>query len=108
MSMTRHLALLGGLRTAPAVATDTYTIATVIGGLNLDLSHAVIPKSGVTVTKVSLIGGAHVKVPPGCAVDARAFAVVGRNRVPTPTSAASGPLVRVRVYGLFGGVEIER
>ena len=107
VTMTRHLALLGGLRTAPTVASDQYTIVTVIGGLNLDLTNAALPDDGVTITKVSLVGGAHVRVPAGCSVDVRAFNLIGRKVVPPPTSTAGGPTARVRAYGLFGGVRVE-
>jgi hypothetical protein len=59
VSTTRHIALLGGLRDAPAVASDTYVIGALIGGVNLDLGGATVPPGGVTVTKVSFVGGAH-------------------------------------------------
>lgn len=108
VTTTRHLALLGGLRTAPTAATETYTLVAAVGGLDLDLRNAEIPAGGVSVTKVSLVGGAHLRIPPGCPVEVRAFVLVGRKRVQPPTGAVDGPPVRVQVYGLFGGVRIER
>lgn len=108
VTTTRHIALLGGFRDAPAAAPDTYKIAALIGGADLDLGGAVLPPGGVTITKVSLVGGVAVRVPAGCRVAIEGFTVIGRKRPPADDGAADGPLVRVRAFGLFGGVRVER
>jgi hypothetical protein len=107
VSTTRHVALLGGLRDAPAVANDAYVVGALIGGVDLDLRRAEVPRGGVVVTKVSFVGGAHVRVPAGCRVEVKAFNLVGRKRVVLQRGVEDGPLVRVRAYGLFGGVRVE-
>ena len=59
MTSNRHLALLGGLRAAPAAAApESYTIATLVGGADLDLSGATIPAAGITIR---LFGGVRVE-----------------------------------------------
>ena len=89
------------------MATDTYVIGALIGGVNLDLGGATLPAGGVTVTKVSFVGGAHVRVPAGCRVEVQAFNLVGRKRILLSRGDENGPVVRVRAYGLFGGVHVE-
>lgn len=107
MTSTRQLALLGGFREVPSTATDTYVVGALIGGVNLDLGGAVLPAGGVTITKVSVVGGAHVRVPAGCRVEVQAFNLVGRKRILLSRGDEHGPLVRVRSWGLFGGVHVE-
>jgi predicted membrane protein len=105
VSTTRHIALLGGFRHAPDVATDTYLAAAAVGGVNLDLSRAELPAGGVTVTKWAVVGGLHVRVPAGCRVEVTGVTIIGRRRI--DVAQGDGPVVRVRAYGLFGGVHVE-
>lgn len=108
MSTTRHLALLGGFRNAPeGTAPDTYMIAALIGGANLDLSATTIPPGGVTITKWSLVGGAHVRVPEGCRVEVTGFNLVGRRHTELSHTTPDGPLIRIRAFGAWGGVHVE-
>src|SRR3954470_17847785 len=65
-----HIKLMGGLRRAGTFVLDLKTtLITLIGGMDLDLTQADVP-DGATITKVSLIGGVSLTVPPGTGVDA--------------------------------------
>jgi hypothetical protein len=99
------LSILGGLRRDGRFATGpSATLVTLIGGLALDLREAEIPAGGLTLTKVSLIGGTSLVVPPGTGVEVRGFNLLGGRKVePTPTGA---PLIRVRAFGIVGGVSV--
>jgi hypothetical protein len=107
VTSTHHIVPLGGLRDAPTTAPDTYTIAALIGGANLDLSGATLPPGGATITKVSLVGGVALRVPTGCRVQVSGLTLIGRKRLEQTRGATDGPLVRVRAFGLFGGVHVE-
>jgi hypothetical protein len=106
----RHFALLGGLdrRGAWAVPDDLLAVSAV-GGVHLDLTEAKLPPV-LTVTKVSLVGGVKVRVPADARVDTTGFALVGHiGSVPEAVpSDREAPIVRVRAYGVFGGVKVTR
>jgi hypothetical protein len=61
---TWHLAILGGYDKRGPWQMPPRTIAiSPIGGIDLDLTEASLPDEGATVVKVSLVGGAKLKVP---------------------------------------------
>jgi hypothetical protein len=98
---------LGGLRVAGETAIGPrLALYALVGGMDLDLSRARLGPA-TTVVKVSLVGGVRVAVPPGVRVDVRGFSVVGgkdvERRADTPPDA---PLLRVRSFGLVGGVRV--
>jgi hypothetical protein len=107
---SRSIALLGGLRQQGAFATGPSTThVSLIGGVNLDLSAAQLPPEGLTITKVSLIGGVSLIVPAGVRVESSGFALFGGRDIEADSAApATGPVVRVRHFGLAGGVKVRR
>jgi hypothetical protein len=107
MSTSRHIVPLGGLRErVEGPAPDHIIQAALIGGANLDLSAATIPATGTTITKVALVGGLDVTVPAGARVQVTGFKLIGPHRVTTPPAAPDAPVVRIRHFGVFGGIEV--
>ena len=75
----------------------------------LDLSEAQLAAPEVTLTKVSLVGGTRITVPPGIRVEASGFSLVGGTRVEGgPEPGPGAPTVYIRAFSLAGGVRIHR
>jgi len=108
MSIEQRITLLGGLKKRGTwTSPDTLTAISFIGGANLDFSEATIPPSGVTITKMSLAGGVKIVVPPNVQVETGGFTLFGGTSIDRPsTTPHTGPTIRVRAYGIFGGVEV--
>jgi hypothetical protein len=60
------------------------------------------------VIKVSLVGGAKLKVPAGINVVVEGFNLIGRRRNDTAPIVPGAPTVRLFAYGIAGGVRVER
>jgi hypothetical protein len=108
MAQNTSVALMGGMRKHGQLTLGTtLTHATLIGGMDLDLSEARIPPSGVTITKVSLIGGVSLVVRPDVRVEVSGFTLLGGKDVERrPDLPPDAPVVRMRAYGLVGGVRV--
>jgi hypothetical protein len=102
------VALLGGLRhTGPVHLGPRLTHVTAVGGMDLDLTDAVLPAEGVTITKVSLVGGVNLVVPPDVRVEVGGFVLFGGVAVEHDGGAATATrLIRLRAFGLVGGVRV--
>jgi hypothetical protein len=86
----RHITILGGIR-----------------GANLDLTQAEFAAPEVTITRMSLLGGLHVVVPPGTNVDVTGFRVLGGRDIRVAEASVPGaPTVHLRTYSLLGGVTV--
>jgi hypothetical protein len=84
-------------------------VASLVGGTSLDLSEAQLAAPEVTLTKVSLVGGTRITVPPGIRVEASGFSLVGGTRVESgPEPGPGAPTVHIRAFSLVGGVRIRR
>jgi hypothetical protein len=106
----RHLALLGGFRTSGAwQVPDRLLVVAAVGGADVDVSGSPLPPV-FTMTKFSLVGGTKVTVPADAVVEVEGFSLIGKVRpVPAATpSDRAARVVRVRAYGVVGGVEIAR
>ncbi|MGI5158601.1 hypothetical protein [Microbispora sp. CA-102843] len=103
-----HISLLGGLkrRERGRMPADT-VVLTPVGGADLDLSEAEIGQV-TTVTKISIAGGVRLRVPADITVEVEGFNLFGGRRVEPGTPDPSGRVIRVRNYGLFGGVSVTR
>jgi hypothetical protein len=102
--------VLGGLRRSGRFALQARTrFVTLIGGVDLDLTEAVLPASGARLTKVSVIGGVHIRIGPDIGVKVRAFRLLGGTNVEraedVPPTAA---VLDVRAWSLIGGVRVSR
>ena len=59
------------------------------------------------MTKVSLLGGVSIGVPPGIRVDASGFSLLGGTSVDAgPEPGPGAPTVHIRAYSLLGGTRI--
>jgi hypothetical protein len=102
-----HISLLGGWKRRGVWRMSSNTVCvTLMGGADLDLSQAELASPEVTLTKVSLVGGVEVVVPPGMRVDVRAIHLVGGRSINTTDTAPDGPVLRIRAFSIFGGVEV--
>jgi hypothetical protein len=84
-------------------------VVSIVGGARLDLSEAQLAAPEVTLTKVSLVGGTRVTVPPGIRVKVSGFRLIGGTRVEGGLEPGPGaPTVDIRAFSLVGGVRIYR
>ncbi|MDW5597811.1 DUF1707 domain-containing protein [Conexibacter stalactiti] len=79
----------------------------VMGGCDIDLRNAELEGGEVTITAIAVMGGIDICVPEGVAVEVGGFVLMGGkdtkvDGVPRP----GAPLVRVRAFGLMGGVSV--
>jgi hypothetical protein len=105
-----HVTPIGGLRVHGPWRMDPHVIVvSIVGGTRLDLSEAQLAAPEVTLTKVSLVGGTRIMVPPGIRVEASGFSLVGGTRVEGgPEPGPGAPTVHIRAFSLVGGVRIYR
>jgi hypothetical protein len=101
---------IGGLRILGPWRMNRHVIVvTLIGGAQLDLSQAQLAAPQVMLTKVSLVGGTKVTVPPGIRVEASGFSLIGGTRIDRgPEPGPGAPTVRIRAFSLVGGIRIQR
>jgi hypothetical protein len=105
-----HISPIGGLRVSgPWRMERSVIVVSLIGGANLDLSQAQLAAPEVTLTKVSLLGGVSIRVPPGIRVEASGFSLIGGTSVDAgPEPGPGAPTVRIRAFSLLGGTRIYR
>lgn len=107
-SQSDQFALLSGNELR--VMSDNYTggkITAVMGGVDLDLSHADIKKDAVLDVFV-LMGGAEIKVPAGVKVRSDAGAVLGGVEVKSdPKAGKNAPTLVLTGTIVMGGVEVK-
>jgi hypothetical protein len=102
------IALLGGLRLAGRLRLPRRLLhITLIGGMNLDLSQAEFTGPRLDIVKVSPVGGVSVVVPADVRVEVGGFVLLGGKDIERrPESAASAQVVRIRAFGIVGGVRV--
>ncbi len=105
-----HVSPIGGLSVSgPWRMERNVVVVSLIGGADLDLRQAQLAAPEVTLTKVSLLGGVSIGIPPGIRVDASGFSLIGGTSVDAgPTPGPGAPTVRVRAFSLLGGTRIYR
>ena len=105
-----HISPIGGLSVSgPWRMERSVVVVSLIGGADLDLSQAQLAAPEVTLTKVSLLGGVSVGVPPGIRVDASGFSLIGGTSVDAgPEPGPGAPTVHIRAFSLLGGTRIYR
>jgi hypothetical protein len=84
-------------------------VISVIGGADLDLSQAELAARDVTLTKVSIIGGVHARIPHGIRVDASGLSLLGGTAVEgAPDPGPGAPTIHIRAFSIIGGIRIRR
>lgn len=104
-----HVSPVGGIRRHGRWQMDRHLVSlTVIGGAGLDLRGAELTAPEVTLTQLSLYGTVRVCVPAGVRVALEGRTLLGSRTVDVDEPAGSdAPLLRIRVFSLFGGVQVE-
>jgi hypothetical protein len=104
-----YVRLLGGIkRRGRWPMPSKLVLVTPLGGADLDFGEAELPAGTTPVlTKVSLVGGVSLLVPPEMEVQVEGFRLFGGVHI-EPGAGPSGTVLRVREYGLAGGVRVRR
>jgi predicted membrane protein len=77
--------------------------------MRLDLREAEFAAPEITLTKVSLVGGARLIVPPGVRVEVTNFSLIGGRHIDADERLSSNaPTLHVRAFGVIGGVRVRR
>jgi hypothetical protein len=86
------------------------TVLSAMGDVDVDLRTAEINHPAVTITAFLLFGNVDFYVPTGVDVDVGGLTIVGHRREhghePPPTPGT--PLIRIRIFGLFGTSDVWR
>jgi hypothetical protein len=100
-----HISPIGGLRRSGQWRMPAKTVSvTLLGGVNMDLGEVELDAPEVTLTKVSLIGGVSVRVPPGVRLEVSGFSLLGGHSLDIDDAPPGSPTVRIRHFGIIGGV----
>jgi hypothetical protein len=76
-----HIRPVGGLRVYRPWRMDRHVVVlSLVGGARLDLSQPELAAKEVTLTKVSLVGGTRLRVPPGVRVESGRWGCLFRAR----------------------------
>jgi hypothetical protein len=103
-----NIAPIGGIRHRGHWRVPRHTVAIgVLGGVDVDLGEAELAAPEVMITKVSVIGGVSVRVPPGMSVEVSNFSILGgRNVNLGGPIAPNAPVLRIRSFSIIGGVNV--
>jgi hypothetical protein len=99
---------IGGIRHRGQWRVPRHTVAIgVLGGVDVDLGEAELAAPEVMITKVSIIGGVSVRVPPGVRVEVSNFSILGGRSVNLGGPLApNAPVLRIRSFSIIGGVNV--
>src|SRR4051794_5550791 len=102
------IAPLGGVRLAGRLRLPRRLLHIApLGGMDLDLSEAEFTSALLDIVKVSLLGGVHLVVPADVRVEVGGFVLLGGKDIERrPDLAADARIIRVRAFGLIGGVRV--
>jgi hypothetical protein len=103
-----NISPIGGIRHRGRWRVPRHTIAIgVLGGVDVDLGEAELAAPEVMITKVSIIGGVSVRVPPGMRVEVSNFSILGgRDMNLGGPLARNAPVLRIRSFSIIGGVNV--
>lgn len=103
-----NISPIGGIRHRGHWRVPRHTVAIgILGGVDVDLGEAELAAPEVMITKVSIIGGVSVRVPPGVRVEVSNFSILGgRNINLGGPLAPNAPVLRIRSFSIIGGVNV--
>jgi len=79
---------------------------TVMGGTELDFREADWPPAGTTIDVFCVMGGVEITVAPDVTVEVDGAAIMGAFEDQSSSDPGAAPMLRVRGFGLMGGVEV--
>ncbi|MFC9324068.1 hypothetical protein [Kitasatospora sp. NPDC057015] len=102
-----HVRLIGGTRLAGAEVHRRTVAASLVGGVDIDLTEVEIPDGAeLRITRIGLVGGVTLRVRPDVRVVVGGIRLGGvRDDGP---GEPGGPTVRLDAWGLVGGVRVDR
>jgi hypothetical protein len=108
-----HFAILSGLsRKGVWVVPRRMTILALMGGAELDLRRAKFAAPEVVITVNAFMGGAQIIVGPNVHVQVEGTGIMGGYSGPSGLVEAeldeSSPVVRIKGFAVWGGVNVER
>lgn len=95
-------------RSGEWVVPARHTAVAFMGGIHLDLRHAVFTAPQVTITAVAVMGGIEVTVPHDMDVEVTGIGVMGAFEGKGSDVRPGGVKVRVNGVAFMGGVEVKR
>ncbi|MFV1986369.1 MAG: DUF1707 domain-containing protein [Gemmatimonadota bacterium] len=104
------LSIMGGTERAgnwtPAKRIKVFAM---MGGSTLDFREATFATREITVTLLSIMGGAEIIVPPGVHVESNGIAIMGGfgTVLHSQPTSPNAPVIRINGFVLMGGVEIK-
>ena len=100
--------LSGSLRKGDWVVPTQLSVFTIMGGVELDLSHAQYAARDVTITVFALMGGVEIKIPPGVVVVSSGAGFMGafEDRSRSGPVRPDAQIVRIKGLAVMSGVEI--
>ncbi|RKE23355.1 hypothetical protein [Streptomyces sp. TLI_171] len=102
-----RISLIGGTRLEGQEIHSRTLTASLVGGADIDLTDVEIPDGAeLRITKLSLVGGVHLRVRPEVKVVVTGIRLGGVSD-DGPT-VPNGPTVHVAAWGLVGGVRVDR
>ncbi len=103
-----NISPIGGIRHRGHWRVPRHTVAIgILGGVDVDLSEADLAAPEVMITKVSIIGGVTVRVPPGMRVEVSNFSILGgRSSNLGGPLAPNAPVLHIRSFSIIGGVNV--
>ncbi len=90
------------------VVPETQVCVAVMGGIELDLSTAVLTARETTVNVFALMGGVEIVVPEGVAVRMDAIGFMGGTAGPSDVAPPGAPSIRITGLAVMGGIEVKR
>ncbi len=90
------------------VVPETQVCVAVMGGIELDLSEAVLTARETTFTVFALMGGVEIVVPEGVAVRMDAIGFMGGTAGPADIAPPGAPSIRITGLAVMGGIEVKR
>lgn len=103
----RHFSLLGAVARRGRWKVKPRTrVRSLIGGIDIDLSDALISDHDVTLAVTAIIGRVEVVAPKGVRVEVRASSPIGGRNIDVDDTGPGTPVIRVRAFSFLGGVEV--
>lgn len=103
------VAIMSGCRRSGEwIVPERHHAVALMGGIELDLTHARFAGPEVTITAVAIMGGIEITVPEHLDVVVDGFGLMGGFDGRGAGARSGGPRVRITGLAFWGGVEVKR